>query len=576
MIAMLDIGCKLPANAAGQEDWQTISNRWAPVSIDAIQDSAKKGDVTAQYYLAIAYASGDRVSNDPAEAFTWMQLAARQGMARAQRKLGQMYENGYGVLQDYTEAAKFYREGAEQGDAMAQNNLGWLYSQGTGVPKDVKEALKWYQKSAGQGESLAEENLAWMYAQGVYGPVTAFGQGADAQIRSGGIAPDHQLAEQWMRKAVDLNSPDGQCKFGDLLYAEVNSNGVQDTTSFPAAAEWYAKSAEQGYTKAEFELAEMYNTGKLGDDQRSNCISWYLKAAAQGNSDAQAEVGELPQLYPGNALLKPVNNIQILLQAAESGNPDAQFQLARRYQTGIGVPQDAKEAFKWMQKAAERPGDAQYYLGMMYEKGEGTDRNLQKAYQLYEESAITMSSDLARFRFGQMCERGEGVAQNLEEAVHQYSGTYYFSNHPDLYPNGYVGYEGPTYQSIESLLRLWAKGLGLPSEKEKKMPLYKDPANQLKLWQSLINTPMGEFYLGEIYYQGKLVPLDLVEAATRFQIAAGENVDDASKALNEVNAKLSPAEKEDMRRRFPAEEQSFEMARVVVADDENAQHFMSW
>lgn len=279
MIAMLVFGFELSAKATGQEDWQTISNRWAPVSVDAIQESAKKGDVSAQYYLAIEYIDGDRgIAKDPAEAFTWMELAAQQGMARAQRKLGFMYENGFGVLPDYAKAAKFISEAAEQGDAMAQNNLGWLYSQGQGVPENIHEALKWYQKSADQGEALAEENLAWMYAQGVYGPLpNTNGQGARAQILCGGIGPDHELAEKWMRKAVDLNSSEGQCKLGDLLISEVTSNGFQDATSFPAAGEWYAKAAEQGNAKAEFKLAEMYNFGQLGDDQRSNCIPCILK-----------------------------------------------------------------------------------------------------------------------------------------------------------------------------------------------------------------------------------------------------------------------------------------------------------
>jgi len=94
------------------------------------------------------------------------------------------------------------------------------------------------------------------------------------------------------------------------------------------------EAAEQGHAKAQYQLAEMYNTGELGDDQRSNCIPWFLKAAAQGNAEAQAEVGELPMLYPNNELLKSVKNIEILRRGAENGNLDAQFQISQTLSNG--------------------------------------------------------------------------------------------------------------------------------------------------------------------------------------------------------------------------------------------------
>ena len=54
-----------------------------------------------------------------------------------------------------------------------------------------------------------------------------------------------------------------------------------------------------------------------------------------------------------------------------------------------------------------------------------------------------------------------------------------------------------------------------------------------------ITTAQAEFCVGQIYYQGKLVPQDLVEAAARFQIAADEGVDDARKMLVELEPKMS-------------------------------------
>jgi hypothetical protein len=37
-----------------QENWETISNRWGSVPLEKTKRTAEQGDITAQYYLAIA------------------------------------------------------------------------------------------------------------------------------------------------------------------------------------------------------------------------------------------------------------------------------------------------------------------------------------------------------------------------------------------------------------------------------------------------------------------------------------------------------------------------------------------
>ena len=302
----------------------------------------------------------------------------------------------------------------------------------------------------------------------------------------------------------------------------------------------------------------MYHSGKLGKDQRSNCIPWFLKAAAQGNAEAQAAVGELGKYYPNSELLKSVDPVEELRQSAEQGNLDAQFQLARRYQTGHGVPKDLTEAFKWMQKAAQhsqddgsRANDVRYRLALMYEKGEGTERNLQKAYQLYQEAAYgstkgPFSSGDALLRVGQMYERGEGVPQDDQAATAYYAGFY----------------ENPN--DIESLYRLWSQGRGLPLPDEKNLA-GRDRGELIKSWQGSIRTAKTEMYLGEIYYQGRLVPQDLVEADARLRLAANQNLEDARKMLGELEPKLSPAQTEAAKSRFDVLEKQFEQ---MKANDE--------
>jgi uncharacterized protein len=603
-------GCQSPKKTAPvegtapiiQESWETISNRWGSVPLEKIKQTAEHGDVTAQYYLAIAYFDGNGVAKDQYEAFKWMKPVAGQGMARAQRKLGWMlqsglgvepnvneavgwyrkaaeqgdaqaqmnlgwvYENGVGVPQDYAEAAGFYRQAAEQGHAMAQNNLGWLYKNGSGVPANWTEALKWFQKSADQGEPLGEENLAWLYAQGSRDE----------------FDPNHELAEMWMRKAVDLNSADGQFKLGNLLYSEFTKDGHQDTNGFPAAAKWFGKAAEQGSAKAQYQLAVMHHAGELGADQRSKCIPWFLKAAAQGNAEAQAVVGDLSKYYPDNELLKPVNNIEMLRQGAENGNLIAQFQLARRYQIGDGVPQDAAEAFKWMQKASQhdqtqssRVSDALYELALMYEKGEGVAQDESKAHNLFLAAAAGHQPD-ATFRVGQMYEKGDGVPQDDHRAMEFYCNKIYNLNYPAKYPNGYVEYGGPGDGAIESLLSLWVQGRGFPTSQDKTEPGYREPGGLIKGSEGLVKTAKAQFYAGEIYYQGKLVPQDLVEAAAWFRLAADQSSDDVRKMLDELESKMSPAQKEAAKSRYEILKKLFEQVKMTDEATEKTKAYKTW
>src|SRR5262249_22824067 len=88
----------------------------------------------------------------------WYRKAAAQGNAFAQSNLGVAYASGQGVAQDLAEAARWYREAADTGDRGAQNNLGILHATGQGVPQDDVQALVWLSLAAVQGDTNAITN----------------------------------------------------------------------------------------------------------------------------------------------------------------------------------------------------------------------------------------------------------------------------------------------------------------------------------------------------------------------------------------------------------------------------------
>ena len=74
----------------------------------------------------------------------------------------------------------------------------------------------------------------------------------------------------------------------------------------------------------------------------------------------------------------PISEVQ---KAAEQGDAKAQNMLGLRYQVGIGVAQDYKQAVAWYRKAAEQgEANAQFNLGAMYEQGKGVVQDNKLAY----------------------------------------------------------------------------------------------------------------------------------------------------------------------------------------------------
>ena len=64
--------------------------------------------------------------------------------------------------------------------------------------------------------------------------------------------------------------------------------------------------------------------------------------------------------------------LQIFISLAEKGDMVAQFNLAKMYRKGTGIPKDYKTAVKWYILSAEQGyAKAQYNLGVMYALGQG-------------------------------------------------------------------------------------------------------------------------------------------------------------------------------------------------------------
>jgi TPR repeat protein len=146
--------------------------------------------------------------------------------------------------------------------------------------------------------------------------------------------------------------------------------------------------------------------------------------AAQGSKEAFTLMGEIyaeglgvaqdlnkaADAYAKGADLGDAN-------AAQSGNPAAQYNLALIYVQGKGRPVDEAKAAEWMQKAAESGNpQAQYDLGAFYQFGRGVPIDKAKAAEWTGRAADGGLAE-AQLEYGVMLFKGQGVAVDEARAA---------------------------------------------------------------------------------------------------------------------------------------------------------------
>src|SRR5688572_29468011 len=88
---------------------------------------AALGDKTAQYNLAVAFFTGERVPRDYSKSAVLWRLAVKDGNLGAHNNLGYLMYYGQGTKQDYAEGVRLWRVAAERGMPESQIHLGFAY-----------------------------------------------------------------------------------------------------------------------------------------------------------------------------------------------------------------------------------------------------------------------------------------------------------------------------------------------------------------------------------------------------------------------------------------------------------------
>ena len=201
-----------------------------------------------------------------------------------------------------------------------------------------------------------------------------------------------------------------------------------------------------------------------------------------------------------------------LVQRAESGDAQAQFELGRAYEDGKGVAQDDEQAVQWFRKSADQGNpQAQNALGVMYALGRGVQRDKEEAVRWYKKAA---KQGLAKgiYNVAISYYNGEGIEENIALActwmmVAQRRGDTQAAEamkHISEQLNNRID------RSKFDLAGLYEKGDEVPQDLPAAVALYLETA-RLDHRQSIFASA-AQYKLCQLYAAGKGVQQDYAEA----------------------------------------------------------------
>lgn len=197
----------------------------------------------------------------------------------------------------------------------------------------------------------------------------------------------------WRARNIAMSSNIKACVFSSTYYKNYVSKGLYKIKlKIPGCEKYdnysleqvnqelekiYQDVQQQQYSKVEEAINIIKSQDKSPESDENNFSN---NDSACITAEEQYEMGlEFYEEKIYEKALKHFNN------AAEQGNPNAQFKLGLLYFCGDGVAQNFVEAKKWFEKAYMKDnGPATYFLSCMYYNGDGTDVDKNKSRWLFE------------------------------------------------------------------------------------------------------------------------------------------------------------------------------------------------
>ena len=300
-----------------------------------LTQEANSGDVLAQHELGLRYLLGEGMTADTTKAVYWLSKAANQKLPSAMYNYAILLINGWGVDWDPFSAFKFFKGAAKAGMIQAQYVVGILYTDNLIVKRDLNYAFYWVKKSADEGYEPAEDVVVQIEPRtspSIVDSISKIEEENDFDLEKH-IEPEHKS---------NLTSP------VDLVFIEFDSIG--DT------------------------ITSITDSMLITDLDKIGIDSLLIKM----NVDSITSL----------TLLVSPENVEKLLELAQSGSPEAQTIIGRLHEKGIYFSNDLIAAAAYYFRALRIDSQKARYLLWQLSKSPGFLERVESNAKNYDAEAM--------------------------------------------------------------------------------------------------------------------------------------------------------------------------------------------
>ena len=217
--------------------------------------------------------------------------------------------------------------------------------------KCLKQEIMNLKQMAEEGSALAQYQLGIIYRdRAEKGSVIV--QDELGVIRDGDSFVRVNLASSfyWMKKSADQG-----LTVAEMELAYKYSQGIGTAVNKALAFELLKKSAKRGYAPSQYRLAYMYEKGveTAAVVNKYLAFEWYKKSAEQGFAPAEYELAVMYRDGVGTVVNKYLA-LYLLKKSAEQGFAPAEYELAVMYRDGVGTVVNKYLALYLLKKSADQ------------------------------------------------------------------------------------------------------------------------------------------------------------------------------------------------------------------------------
>ncbi len=325
------------------------------------------------YYLKGIYLENDYHQSgapQPKAAFTAFETGAGMQELNSIYELARCYRGGIGTEINLDRMIALYQQAAERNHVQALTDLGLCYEYGYGLNQDTFKAQENIKKAADLGFPYAIYVLGRYYLTGL-------------------VQQDVAHGLQLLEEAAQKNVAEALVLLGDYFFFDYDQREEYDK-----GFDYYTRAEKLGYLTEGIGMCYEFGIGV--EAQPAKAFGYYTQAAERGNQQASYRLARCYYFGIGTEIDKAAA-YGYFMEVAQQGNVYAAYFVAVQLLEGDGVQMDLQDGVEWLMKAAEVDhADAQYKLANCYLMGDGVEENEDLALEWFERAAANGHEDAIR------------------------------------------------------------------------------------------------------------------------------------------------------------------------------------